>query len=137
MVWCTIRPKKSQSSRPRQRSRSPGQWICRRAITKATAQVSGEVEYLNCQGREPAPGGWCRRLAAQRWSRHRATREIITALADCTGSRAKMLPVTRVKERGANLDKLLTGREEALTLPASPQAILDISGVGQVEGESR
>ena len=95
-----------------------------------TAQVSGEVEYLNCravnQRRVDVRGAY----ALSALVTAQSDQEIITALADC-GVEQKMLPVTGVKSV-ANLDKLMTAEEE-LTLPSQPQAILDISGVGQVE----
>lgn len=95
-----------------------------------SVQVSGEVEYLNCravnQRRVDVRGAYA--LNAQ--VTVQSEQEIITALADC-GVEQKMLPVSGVKSV-ANLDKLMTAEEE-LTLPSQPQAILDISGVGQVE----
>ena len=95
-----------------------------------TVQVSGEVEYLNCravnQRRVDVRGAYA--LSAQVSAQ--SEQEVITALADC-GAEQKLLPVSGLKTV-ANLDKLMTAEEE-LTLPSQPQAILDISGVGQVE----
>lgn len=95
-----------------------------------TVQLCGEVEYLNCravnQRRVDVRGAYAlvATVAAQN------DQEIITALADC-GVEQKMLPVNGVKML-ASIDKLMTAEEE-LTLPTPPQAIIEVTGIGQVE----
>ena len=92
--------------------------------------VSGQVEYLNCravnQRRVDVRGAYA--LSAQVCAQ--SEQEVITALADC-GAEQKLVPVNSLRQV-ANLDKLLTAEEE-LTLPGQVQAVIDISGVGQVE----
>lgn len=92
--------------------------------------VSGEVEYLNCravnQRRVDVRGAYA--LSAQVCAQ--SDQEVITALADC-GAEQKLIPVNGLRTV-ANLDKLLTAEEE-VTLPGQVQAVIDISGVGQVD----
>ena len=92
--------------------------------------VSGEVEYLNCravnQRRVDVRGAYA--LSAQVCAQ--SEQEVITALADC-GAEQKLIPVNGLRTV-ANLDKLLTAEEE-VTLPGQVQAVIDISGVGQVD----
>ena len=92
--------------------------------------VSGEVEYLNCravnQRRIDIRGAFAMNAVVT----VQVEQEIVTALADC-GIEQKMLPVSGTKCL-LNMDKLITAEEE-LTLPGQPQAILDISGIGDIE----
>lgn len=95
-----------------------------------SVQLSGEIEYLNCrainQRRIDVRGAYALNInvCAQN------DQDIITALADC-GVEQKMLPLSGVKV-ASSVDKLMTAEEE-ITLSAAPQAILDITGIGQVD----
>lgn len=95
-----------------------------------SVQVYGEVEYLNCravnQRRIDLRGAFALTAAVT----VQTQQEVVTALADC-GIEQKMLPVSGTRML-FSVDKLITAEEE-LTLPQQPQAILDISGIGEVE----
>lgn len=99
-------------------------------VNVCSVQVYGELEYLNCravnQRRIDLRGAYALMASVTVQSEQ----EIVTALADC-GIEQKMLPVTASRCL-TNLDKLITAEEE-LVLPGQPQAILDISGIGQVD----
>ena len=97
---------------------------------KIFVQVSGELEYVNCrainQRRIDIRGAYG--LIAEVFVQTQT--EVITALADC-GIEQKTQPMIGTK-CVVNLDKLITAEEE-IVLPQAPQAVLDISGTGQIE----
>lgn len=95
-----------------------------------SVQVYGELEYLNCRAVNQRRIDLRGAFALMASVTVQTEQEIVTALADC-GIEQKMLPITATRCL-ENLDKLITAEEE-LVLPGQPQAILDISGIGQVD----
>lgn len=95
-----------------------------------SVELYGEVEYLNCravnQRRIDVRGAYALNIAVCAQNEQ----EIVTALADC-GVEQKMIPVSGIKVV-ASVDKIMTAEEE-ITLSSTPQAILDITGIGVVD----
>ena len=92
--------------------------------------VGGEVEYLNCravnQRRVDVRGAFA--LTAQVCAQKEE--EIVTALAGA-GAEQKLTDLAALRTV-ARVDKLITA-EEAFSLPQTPLAVLDVTGVGEVD----